>query len=233
MEAITVVDSVKTIDWNKCNLCLECARVCPSKAIEQVGKYMTVEEVVAEAESDRLFYHNSGGGVTFSGGEPLLQWEFVREVAAQCKSHGIHTALDTSGYVRWDTMEKVLEYIDLVLYDIKNMDSQKHEEWTGVSNALILDNAARTASKVRTWIRVPLMPGYNDSESDLNRLAEFSARLGVEKVSLLPYHRWGEQKYGRLGMGYTLEEVEPPTDEHVQWAKEIVESHGIGITTGR
>lgn len=231
--AISIVEGTRRIDWDKCDNCLECARACPAGAIEQVGKYMTVDEIVKEIEKDRLFYVNSGGGVTFSGGEPLLQWEFVREVAKKCKEKGIHTALDTTGYAKWDVMEEVLQYIDLVLYDIKHMDSRIHFEGTGVFNELILDNARKTAKRVRTWLRFPVIPNYNDSSSNVESLGEFALELKVEKVSLLPYHSWGEQKYGRLGRTYGCSGLESPSEERIQELKEDVESYGLQLAVGR
>jgi len=133
-EAITLDESGRRLDWQKCNLCMECAANCPSGAIEAVGRYLTVDEVVAEVEKDRLFYQNSGGGVTVSGGEPLLQWEFALNLLKECKVRNLHTALDTSGCAPWDVMERVIEHVDLVLYDIKDMHSAKHKAITGVAN---------------------------------------------------------------------------------------------------
>jgi pyruvate formate lyase activating enzyme len=223
---------MRKIDWGKCNQCLECAKVCPSGAIEIVGNYMSVEETMTEIEKDWLFYLNSGGGVTFSGGEPLYQWEFVRDVAKQCRQKGIHTALDTTGYARWETLEQVLEYIDLVLYDIKHLDSRIHQEGTGIGNELILANAAKTAARVRTWLRVPLIPGFNDSEDHIIKVAQLGMQLGVEKMSLLPYHQWGESKYARLGRDYPFKGVEPPPKEYVNRLSDLVESCQLEVAVG-
>ena len=231
-DAIAVVDGMRRVDWSKCNQCLECARVCPSGGIEVVGNYMSVEETVAEIEKDWLFYLNSGGGVTFSGGEPLYQWEFVREVAKQCKKKGIHTALDTSGYARWEAIEPVLEYIDLVLYDIKQLDPQIHKEGTGVTNELILDNAAKITAKVKTWLRIPLIPGFNDSEQHIREIARLGMQMGVEKISLLPYHQWGIQKYAKLGRSYPFEDAEPLPEERIQELKDLVESYELQVAVG-
>ena len=231
--AIAVVDGMRKIDWSKCNQCLECARVCPSGGIEVVGNYMSVEETVVEVEKDWLFYLNSGGGVTFSGGEPLYQWEFVRDVARQCREKGIHTALDTCGYARWEAIEPVLEYIDLVLYDIKQLEPQIHREGTGVSNELILDNAAKIATRLRTWLRVCLLPGFNDSQDHIREVARLGMRLGVEKISLLPYHQWGVSKYARLGRSYPFEGIKPPSEEHVQELRDLVQSYDLEVAVGR
>jgi len=232
-KAITIVENIKKIDRTKCNLCLECAKVCPSGAIQEVGKYMSIEQVVKEIKKDKPFYINSNGGVTFSGGEPLLQWRLVREVCRKCKEENISTALETSGYVTWEHLEKTLDYVDLVLYDIKHLDSSMHIDCTGASNELILENLVKTVKKARTWLRIPVIPNYNDSQSYMVRLGEFSAGLGVEKVSLLPYHEWGVQKYERLGRVYTFNARKPPTEEFLLSAKEILESFGLKVTVGR
>jgi len=230
--AITIINEKREIDWSKCNQCLKCAEVCPSGAIEQVGKYMSVDEVVEEVGKDALFYLNSGGGVTFSGGEPLTQWEFVKEACQRCKEKGIHTALDTTGCVGWDIMEQVLEYIDLVLYDIKHTNPLKHIEGTGVSNELILANLEKTAAKTKTWLRVALIPAFNVSESFIEKVAQLARQLKVEKVSLLPYHEWGKSKYARLGQTYPFEGVDILSDDCVNEYKGLIQSCGVQVDVG-
>jgi len=233
VEAIVIDQRGRRISRAKCNLCLACAEVCPTGAISASGRYLTVEEVVEEVERDSLFYENSGGGVTLSGGEPLSQWEFALQLLKECKVKGTHTALDTCGYAPWNVMERVLDYTDLVLFDIKHMDAEEHRKGTGKSNKLILDNARRTASKVRTWLRVPLIPGYNDSEENLREIAKFGLEIGVEKVSLLPYHLWGRSKYTKLGRRYPMERTLRPSDELVKRSREIIEGFGLKTTIGR
>ncbi len=231
--AITINPELgRIIDRAKCDLCLKCATVCPTGAITRVGQYMTIAEVMTEVESDEPFYQNSGGGMTVSGGEPLLQWEFVYHLLQTAKQRGLHTALETCGYAPWEVMEKVLEYVDLALYDIKHLDLKSHQQGTGKDNLMILDNARRTAAKVRTWLRVPLVPGYNDSEENLKKLAEFGTQIGVGKISLLPYHRWGESKYEQLGRKYPFTQADPPSNEHLDEAKQILESGGRKVTIG-
>lgn len=223
----------RVIDRQKCDLCLKCAEVCPSGSISIAGTYMTVDEVIAEVTSDELFYKNSGGGVTVSGGEPLAQPKFARELCKALKKREIHTALDTSGFAKWDIMESVLEYLDLVLFDIKHMDTSQHIIGTGQNNALILENARKTASKVRTWLRIPLIPGFNDSEEAVRELAEFGHEIGVEQVSLLPYHEWGMPSYERLGLPYPLAGVDRLDDAQLKLAKSICESAGLKAIVGR
>lgn len=237
--AITIVDNVRRIDLSKCNLCMKCAEACPARAIEQVGKYMSVGEVMDEIERDSLFYFNSGGGVTASGGEPLDQWQFTRELFRCCKQKEIPTALDTCGYSQWEAIEQVLEYTDLVLYDIKHLDGDKHKESTGVFNDLILSNLRKVVEKVVTWLRIPVIPGFNDSESYFEGLSQFCAELAdeangmVEKVSLLPYHDYAVGKYATLGRDYALRGTPRSTEEHIQRLKRIMQSSGLEVTLGR
>jgi len=231
--AIVVDSKGRRINRSRCNLCLDCATVCPTGAISITGSYMKLDEVMAEVERDKLFYENSGGGVTLSGGEPLMQWEFSLELLKACKARGFHTALDTCGYAPWEAMDRVLDYVDLALYDIKHLDPTQHRKATGKSNRLILENARKTASKVRTWVRVPLIPGYNDSEEHLRRVALFAREIGAEKVSLLPYHVWGEAKWSRLGRRYPMKNAPRTSDEHVARCQSIVEDAGAEATVGR
>ena len=232
--AITIGSEGRKIDRARCTLCLKCAEVCPSGAISITGEYMTVDQVLREVESDRLFYQHSGGGVTVSGGEPLFQWEFTYELLKACKEKDLHTALDTTGYSSWDRIERVLEYVDLVLFDIKHMDPKQHKKGTSKSNLLILGNAARIAArKVRLWLRVPLIPGYNDSRENIEKVAQFGLKIGAEKISILAYHEWGRPKYEQLGRRYSFTGVKPPEDGHVQRTRELIEGFGIEVGIGR
>ena len=231
--AIALDQNGRHVDRAVCNLCLECTEVCPTGAIAVTGRWMTVAEVMQEAASDGLFYQNSGGGVTLSGGEPLMQWEFAVDLLKACRAEGFHTALDTCGYAEWGVMEKVLEYTDLVLYDIKHMDPVKHREGTGKTNELILENARKTAAIKRTWIRVPLIPGYDDSEENLTAVARFGREIGAEKVSILPYHVWGQGKYEGLGRKYPMERVSVPSGDEIERCRRIVEEAGAKVTVGR
>jgi len=231
--AITMTEKGRKLNRSLCNLCLKCAKVCPTGAIAVTGQWMTLEEVMKEVESDTIFYENSGGGVTLSGGEPLAQWEFALELLKACQAKALHTALDTSGYAPWEVLERVLDFTDLVLFDIKHMNAVHHREGTGKSNRLILDNARRTAAKRRTWLRVPLIPGYSDSVENLEAVARFGLEIGAEKVSLLPYHIWGEAKYARLGRKYPMGDVPQPSDSLVQDCRKVIEGQGMKATVGR
>ena len=231
--AITFDGVKREIDWEKCIECLECAKACPARGIECVGRYMTVDQVVAKVEQDRIFYDNSGGGMTVSGGEPLVQWEFVSSVLQRCREKGIHTALDTCGMAPWKNVERVIEHADLVLFDIKHMDSAVHKKGTGVGNETILENARKVAQRVTTWIRIPLIPGFNDSESNLTRVARFASEIGAKKISLLPYHNLGSSKYPKLGRTYPMEDAPLFAEEKVEDLKTRLEAVGLTVQIGR
>jgi len=233
VDAIAISDQGRKIDRAACNLCLKCAEVCPTGAIAVTGQWMSLEEVMKEVEADSLFYKNSGGGVTLSGGEPLMQREFALDLLKECQAKAFHTALDTSGYAPWEVLDRVLDHTDLVLYDIKHMDSERHGEGTGKGNGLILDNARRTAAKRKTWLRVPLIPGYNDSVEHLGAVARFGLEIGAEKVSLLPYHIWGKSKYERLGRKYPMDDLPLPPDSLAQECQKVIEGLGMKATVGR
>ena len=233
VNAIVVDQTARRLDRAICNLCLKCADVCPTGALAVTGRWMTIDDVMQEVAADDLFYQNSGGGVTLSGGEPLLQWEFALDLLKDCKERGFHTAIETSGYADWAVLEQVLQYTDLVLYDIKHMDPAKHREGTGKTNELILENARKAAAKRRLWVRVPLIPGYNDSEENLQATAGFAREIGAGRVSLLPYHVWGKSKFEKLGRRYTMDDVPLPSNEHVEHCRKIVEDGGVRVAVGR
>jgi pyruvate formate lyase activating enzyme len=222
------------LDRSKCDLCMKCVDSCLTGAIEITGRYMNVEEVAEECSKDELFYRNSGGGVTLSGGDPLYQPEFARYLLMACKERGISTALDTSGHANWDVLDMVLQYTDLVLYDIKHIDPEIHYSGTGVKNSLILKNLERIADTKRTrvWIRVPVVPGYNDSEQYMERLAKTLAKIPIEKISLLGYHEWGKPKYGFLGRDYPLDGSVPLSQERLQSLSNLMQSEGLQVTVG-
>jgi len=234
-EAISV-DShgFRKVIKERCTLCGRCVEECYAGALKQVGRYMTVDEVLDTIEQDRNFYERSNGGVTISGGEPTTQPEFVSELFKRCRAKQIHTALDTCGQVEWDVLRGILRHVDLVLYDIKQMDPAKHRRFTGVSNSLILENAKKVAlEQVPMVIRVPVVPGYNDDKENIDALAKFVCKLKtVKEIDLLPYHRFGKAKYERLGRGYRLQHVKPPVEEHMLRLKRILESHGFNVKIG-
>jgi pyruvate formate lyase activating enzyme len=185
----------------KCDLCGKCALYCPHDAREICGKAYTVEQVLGEVIKDKAFYETSGGGVTFSGGECMLQIDFLTEILKACKENGIHTAVDTAGHVSYDCFERILPYTDLFLYDVKCLDNEKHKKFVGVDNDRILANLRKLLEQgANVWVRVPVIPGVNDTVEEMKRLADFFDTAGwPEKVELLPYHAMGEHKYTALG----------------------------------
>jgi len=211
------------IDRSKCTGCGKCVDVCPNEARTLVGKSMTVEEVVKEVKKDTSFYNKSGGGVTISGGDALAQPEFSLAILKECKEAGIHTAIETTGYAPWATLEKLLKYTDFVLYDIKQMDSEKHYEGTKTRNPLILENA-RLVSKMKPMkVRIPLIPGYNDSVENVRKTACFVRdELGIKDLEVLAYNKLGEAKYDRLDK--TGPHYDTQNDEYVADLKSIIDS---------
>ena len=195
-----------------CVRCGACVEACPTQARQLLGRRMTVDEVVAEIEKDQLFYDDSGGGVTFSGGEPFAQTPFLLELLEACRRREIHTAVDTTGYVGQDALLAAARWTNLFLYDIKVLDDARHRRYTGVSNATILDNLqvlGRTHGNV--WVRVPIVPGINDAPGDLEATVRFAAAVpGVKQVNLLVYHHTGAYKFARLGKPYLAESVRAP-----------------------
>jgi len=222
------------VDRKKCTVCGKCTEVCFARALTLIGREITVTEVLREIERDRIFYRRSGGGVTFSGGEPLSQPEFLVAVIQSLRQVGIHTAIETSGYAPEHVIREVFPLLDLILYDIKHMNPEKHKAYTGVSNDRILDNLV-VASTLRTEIiiRVPLIPGCNDSEDNIDQLVYFAKKLrAVREIHLLPYHRLGQHKYAKLGRSYPLDGVSPPPKERVVMLARRIEQQGFNCVIG-
>lgn len=215
----------------RCTLCGICVRVCPSKALELTGKEASISEILEEVIKDEQYYRGEGG-VTISGGEPLLHSEFVCRLADEIKQYGYHLALETTGLAEWEAANRVFSRMNLILYDMKLMDDEKHKNYTGVSNRLILQNAEKAAEKGYPMIiRVPLMRGINDDEDNVKKLADFCGKIGVGKVEFLPYHNFGESKYTLLRRAYACEAVSPSLEKRLQLA-EILEEKGITVKVG-
>ncbi len=191
-----------------------------------IGKDVTVSEVMEEIEKDIPYYNRSGGGVTLSGGEALLQPDFATALLRACHDHGINTAIETTAIAPWETIERYLPHLDYVLMDIKHMDSEKHREFTQQPNTRILENARRIAESglVNLTIRVPVIPGFNNTPEEIAAIARFASTLkGVKNLHLLPYHRLGEGKYEGLGRDYMLSGIEPMSDEYMQRLLEVAQ----------
>ncbi len=232
-DAISLGQAGIRINRSRCDNCGACVPVCYPGAIEVLGREVTVDEVLAEAKKDALFYRNSGGGITISGGEPLSQPDFVAELLRRCQDDGLHTTIDTCGYAPQDALQSVLRYVDLVLFDIKHLQEVPHRKATAVSNRRIISNALTVArAGVPMIMRLPLIPGVNDSEDNVRGTGRFAQELGIRRLDLLPYHRFGTSKYTNLDRRYRLEGLVSPTDEEVQRLKETLESMGLECRIG-
>jgi pyruvate formate lyase activating enzyme len=219
-----------------------CAEACPAEALQLVGRRMSAEQVMAVIREDLPFYEDSFGGATFSGGEPLAQGPFVLELLEACEAEGIHTALDTSGFAPRDLVLEAGLLADLVLFDLKLVDSRRHEEATGVPSEAILDNLQVLAeSGARIALRVPLIPGVNDGRADLEAAAKVAARAaaamarrggGAMKVHILPYHAAAKGKYSLRGWAYAMGDTAAPSPEAARAAAAIFERAGLAATIG-
>ena len=222
-------------DAELCKMCGKCAEVCPTKAIEISGHPMSVAEIMNEIEKERVFFDQSGGGVTFSGGEPLQQSRLLIELLDECGNRGIQTAIDTAGLANTEIILDVAKRADLFLYDLKMMDSERHRKWVGVPNEKILENLkAVAATGVKIIIRIPLIGGVNDDAENMDATAQFVSELSGEKkeVNLLPYHKIAQTKYQKLGRLEEFQLLEEPTKESQQRAIAIFEKYGIPTSIG-
>ena len=224
-EAIIAGEAGLVTDPKKCRTCGRCVDACLQNAREISGKDITVAQALDTVKRDRIFYSKSGGGVTLSGGEACLQWEFARKFFKACKEERIHTALDTCGCVNPENLKSVLTYSDLVLYDLKVADPVAHKKCTGVDLAPVLKNARCISElSIPMWIRIPVIPGYTDSHENMAGIGAIIKELPmVERVDLLPYHRLGEAKYKGLGLTYLLEEgLGSPSKEKMAVLRDII-----------
>lgn len=197
--------------------CTVCTGICYAEAKRQIGKTYTIEELFAEIKKDKIFYEMKGGGVTFSGGEPLTHGKYLTQIAQMCKKNGISVCVESCGYSQFETFAEALPYIDAMFLDIKIMDSQRHKAVTGFDNALILENIKRISDfGIPITIRTPVVPGYTNQPENIAGIAEFVKTLPTAKeYELLLYHNLGESKYTALGRTYPLKGVQPPTDEEM------------------
>ena len=217
-----------------CKQCGDCVDLCYAEAREIVGKEMTVEEVMNEIEKDSLFFDESGGGVSFSGGEPLLQHEFLLGLLKACKHKGHHTVVDTTGFTTPAILERTVPFVDLFLYDLKTLDDKKHKEYTGVSNQTILENLRLLVRLHKEVIvRIPVIPGVNETSEDIQQIGSFIEALGgIREVQLLPYHQTGVDKYRRLGLDYRMKQVVPPTTQHMNEIASELGDHVSLVSVG-
>ncbi len=234
--AISIQNGLSKTNRTLCRACGRCAAACPSGARELVGEEKSAGELLERICRDRIFFTSSGGGVTLSGGEVLSQPQFSAALLELCKAEGLHTAIETCGFGPWESFERILEHTDLVLYDFKHMDSARHELGTGVGNELILENAERVynTAKKKMAARVPVIPGFNDTQENMTALASFiTNRLGADvKVHLLPYHNLGESKKERMEQEEGKFTADIPTDKALNILMKPFESAGIEAVVG-
>ena len=236
-----LVENQPVTDTDKCKLCGRCVDACTAGAREIIGRQMTVSEVMAEVEQDIIFYDQSGGGVTFSGGEPLMQPEFLLALLNQCQAQQIHTAVDTNCYAEPKIVEMVSERTDLFLCDLKHMDNEIHERFTGVGNTLILDNIRRLSEAGKEIvIRMPVIPGFNDEKANIEATGKFTASLrkeslglqGVSRIDILPFNRGGKEKSARLTAESKLMQVETPGEEEMNSIARELSKYGFEVKIG-
>ncbi len=198
-----------------------------------VGKDVTVGELMPELLADMPYYRRSGGGITLSGGEFLGQHEFARDLLCACKEQGLRTAVESTANAPYEKLEEVLPYIDLYLMDVKLMDSEKHKEYTGVGNELILENGRRLGkSGTELIIRTPVVPNVNDDDKTIRAIAKYAREIGAKEYHLLPYHRLGQDKYTKLGRNYALKEILPPSQEKMEYLLSVAEESGLKCQIG-
>ncbi len=210
-------------ELKKCDFCGKCETYCLYDARKICGKEMTADKLLAEIVKDKMFYEASGGGVTFSGGECMLQIDFLAEILQKCKENGIHTAVDTAGFVPFEYFEKILPHTDLFLYDVKAITNSLHKEFTGVSNELILENLKKLSAVFngKIIVRIPVIDGVNATIDEITAIAEFISKINISKAELLPYHAMGEHKYSALGKSCTVFTV--PSKEDMTIFEQIME----------
>ncbi|OFW47139.1 MAG: hypothetical protein A2163_02495 [Actinobacteria bacterium RBG_13_35_12] len=219
-----------------CNNCAKCVEVCPTGARTLIGKEIFIVDVMKEINKDSNFYWNSGGGVTLSGGDPLMQPLFSKEILKRCKQQFIHTAIETSGHADWNSFANILNYLDLLYVDIKHMSIKEHEILTGVKNDLILANILKISEECKDLpiiIRIPIITGINDSEENILETAKFAQNLkNLERIELLPYHKFGIKNYSILLMNYSFKDLKSPSEEHMLYLKKLIELKGLKVQIG-
>ncbi len=234
-KALTLTPQGIITDGNVCELCGKCAEVCPTKAMEMTGEQMNVDQVMKQVKKETMLMDKSEGGVTFSGGEPLLHHQFLIEMLDACVEEEIHTCIDTSGYAQTDILLEVAKRADHFLYDLKMMDAEKHKKWTGIGNEKILENLkvlAATGANIN--IRIPLIKGVNDDDKNIHESAQFISELKGKKplVNILPFHNIAEKKYEKLGKDYDKGEMDTPDQQQQEKVLEIFKNYDIDAIIG-
>lgn len=233
--AISISESgTVNTDKEKCKECWLCVRECYYQARDLTGKPYTVEEVFEEVKKDEVFYRNTGGGVTLSGGEPTMQPEFCYELFEKCKNNSIHTAMETCGYTRWENLEKLLKVTDLFLYDFKLFDREKHKRWTGVDNKRIKENLERLVqAKKDIVIRIPLIPGVNDDSEEFGNILRYVKNLhSIKDIHIMPFHQVGSSKYDMVEVEYELKDLNEENQKKVEECERAAVEMGFKVSIG-
>lgn len=231
--AVTADGHKITINRSACIRCGACTEACPTDALQMAGKEVPLDEILKEIDKDVVFYQQSGGGVTFSGGEPMAQIDALEALLQASKARGLHTAVDTSGHAPWPDFERILKWTDVFLFDVKHLDEDAHEAYTGVSNKVILENLRRLSERgASIGLRVPVIPGINDSDTYMDQLGKCLSSLNSHTVYLLPYHGIAKGKYERLGEVYELESMTSPSHTEMEQLKKRLENFGLNVRIG-
>ena len=233
--AITVNANGRQFDRVKCADCQNkpCAAACSPKAISAFGKAVGLQYILDEVLKDEMFYKNSQGGVTVSGGEPLEQADFLREFLKACRERGLHTAVETCSHCPWESFEKIMDYTDMFLCDIKHMDKNRFFDMTGGDLEVVLENLKKLGERSKSIVvRVPVIPGYNDDENSFVKICEFAVEIGAKDLHLLPYHGLGKTKYDKLNVPYRMKDARAPSQESLCQLKDIITRHGLKANIG-
>ncbi|TFG07669.1 MAG: glycyl-radical enzyme activating protein [Promethearchaeota archaeon] len=230
--AIKLLDEEISIDRGRCNACFKCIDGCNTNALEICGEYMSVNKIIKEVLSDSEFYDQSGGGITISGGEPLMQNDFLLDLVKRAKNLDLHVCLDTTGYCEWTKFENILPHVDMLLYDMKVLDDERHEQLTGVSNRLILKNLKSCLEKdINIIVRIPIILGQNfiDIKHELTEHLKLLINIGAKNFELIPYHKFGESKYEMIGKDYQLSIK--PVDRNIlsEITEDLIKKYHISI----
>lgn len=225
-------DGAPVRDEQRCELCGDCCDVCATEARRLVGYRVSVDQLLKTILRDRILYEESGGGVTFSGGEPLVQAEFLESMLAACREEGIHTVVDTCGYASSERFDRICSEASMLLFDLKVMDPERHRDVTGVSNEIIIENLkSAVRNRKPLVVRIPVVPNVNDDPKSMDEMRTFLKRVGVRRVDLLAYHQSGQEKYRRMGMECKYE-ANPPTSEQMELLREQFSKEGFAVRIG-